>query len=134
METYKGTVYPWQCDILQHMNMQYYAAKFDEAAWNFIGALGFTNKYIKEHKEALVSMEQHVKYYKELREGDLIRIETNLVEVRQKSIHYRHTMYNVETKAMTAEMDVIAVHINTENRRSINFSNDTKERLERTLR
>jgi acyl-CoA thioester hydrolase len=29
--TYKGTVYPWQCDHIGHMNIMRYVSKFDEA-------------------------------------------------------------------------------------------------------
>jgi acyl-CoA thioesterase FadM len=29
--TYRGTVYPWQCDHVGHMNIMWYVGKFDEA-------------------------------------------------------------------------------------------------------
>ena len=32
--TYKGTVYPWHCDHVGHMNVMWYVGKFDEATWN----------------------------------------------------------------------------------------------------
>ena len=32
--TYRGTVYPWQCDHVGHMNIMWYVGKFDEANWN----------------------------------------------------------------------------------------------------
>ena len=32
--TYRGMVYPWQCDHMGHMNVMHYVGKFDEAAWN----------------------------------------------------------------------------------------------------
>jgi acyl-CoA thioester hydrolase len=31
MLTYRGTVYPWQCDHIGHMNVMWYVGKFDEA-------------------------------------------------------------------------------------------------------
>jgi hypothetical protein len=30
--TYRGTVCPWQCDHVGHMNIMWYVGKFDEAA------------------------------------------------------------------------------------------------------
>ena len=27
--SYKGTVYPWHCDHMGHMNVMWYAGKFD---------------------------------------------------------------------------------------------------------
>jgi len=32
--TYRGTVYPWHCDHVGHMNIMWYVGKFDEANWN----------------------------------------------------------------------------------------------------
>ena len=40
--TYLGTVYPWQCDHVGHMNVMWYVRKFDEATWNFFHQLGLT--------------------------------------------------------------------------------------------
>ena len=40
--TYRGTVYPWQCDHVGHMNIMWYVGKFDEANWNLFARLGPT--------------------------------------------------------------------------------------------
>jgi acyl-CoA thioester hydrolase len=29
--TYRGTIYPWHCDHMGHMNVMWYVGKFDEA-------------------------------------------------------------------------------------------------------
>ncbi len=31
IETYRGVVYPWQMDQMDHMNVQFYTARFDQA-------------------------------------------------------------------------------------------------------
>ena len=38
--TYCGTVYPWQCDHVGHMNIMWYVGKFDEANWNMLARIG----------------------------------------------------------------------------------------------
>ena len=38
--TYRGTVYPWQCDHVGHMNIMWYVGKFDEATWHLFHELG----------------------------------------------------------------------------------------------
>ena len=38
--TYRGTVYPWQCDHVGHMNIMWYVGKFDEANWNMLARIG----------------------------------------------------------------------------------------------
>mgnify|MGYP003349148441 CR=1 FL=1 len=46
--TYRGTVYPWQCDYIGHMNVMWYVGKFDEATWNLLGEIGLTPEYLRE--------------------------------------------------------------------------------------
>src|SRR6516165_2626854 len=50
--TYKGTVYPWQCDHIGHMNIMWYVSKFDEANWNFFATLGLTPHYCASNTAA----------------------------------------------------------------------------------
>jgi acyl-CoA thioester hydrolase len=38
--TYRGIVYPWYCDHMGHMNVMWYAGKFDEACWQLLAMLG----------------------------------------------------------------------------------------------
>ena len=38
--SYRGAVYPWQCDHMGHMNVMWYVGKFDEATWNFFSDSG----------------------------------------------------------------------------------------------
>ena len=42
--TYRGTVYPWQCDHMGHMNVMWYVGKFDEATWQFMASLGLSQR------------------------------------------------------------------------------------------
>jgi len=34
IETYRGVVYPWQMDHMDHMNVQFLYRRFDEATWH----------------------------------------------------------------------------------------------------
>ena len=46
VETYRGTIYPWQCDHMGHMNVMWYVGKFDEATWQFFSMLGLTPAWL----------------------------------------------------------------------------------------
>lgn len=41
-KTFQGTVNPWHCDHIGHMNVQYYASMFDQAGWNIFAQPGLT--------------------------------------------------------------------------------------------
>ena len=40
IETYRGTVPPWQCDVTEHFTIAYYFDRLDEAEPNFAEAIG----------------------------------------------------------------------------------------------
>ena len=54
--TYKGAVYPWQCDHIGHMNVMWYVGKFDEANWNFLATLGLTPTYFAEQHRGMAAV------------------------------------------------------------------------------
>ena len=64
--TYMGTVYPWQCDHVGHMNIMWYVGKFDEATWNFLARIGLTPSYLRESCRGMVAVQQNVAYKREL--------------------------------------------------------------------
>ena len=56
--TYKGAVYPWQCDHIGHMNVMWYVGKFDEANWNFLATLGLTPTCFAEQHRAMAAVQR----------------------------------------------------------------------------
>ena len=46
--TYVGTVYPWQCDQVGHMNVMWCVGKFNEATWNLFHRISLTPTYFRK--------------------------------------------------------------------------------------
>ncbi|MEJ8847579.1 acyl-CoA thioesterase [Variovorax rhizosphaerae] len=90
--TYRGTVYPWQCDHMGHMNVMWYTGKFDEAGWQFFGSLGLTPAWLKDAGRGMAAVEQLTQYRRELHAGDLVSIHSKLIEVKDKVLRIRHEM------------------------------------------
>ena len=116
--TYKGTVYPWHCDQMGHMNVMWYTAKFDEATWNLFAELGITPSYIRNQQCGMAAVEQHTSYKQELLAGDVIEIRSRILEVRDKVIRFQHEMRNLETDTVAAITELTAVHMNRQTRKS----------------
>jgi len=127
--TCRGTIYPWNCDHMGHMNVQYYVAKFDEASWAMLSLLGLSPYYLKENKRGVVALEQHINYYKEVFAGDSIYIETEIIEIRDKTMYLKHRMFNCENKEKVAQTTITGLHIDTELRKSIPLPGFIKEKL-----
>ena len=90
--TYRGTVYPWQCDHVGHMNIMWYVGKFDEANWNLFARLGLTPSYLRESGRGMAAVQQNIAYKRELLAGDIVEITSRLLEIRDKSVRFLHEM------------------------------------------
>ena len=64
--TYRGTVYPWQCDHVGHMNVMWYVHKFDEATWQFFASIGLTPAFLRDNHRGMAAVQQNISYKQEL--------------------------------------------------------------------
>jgi acyl-CoA thioester hydrolase len=120
--TYCGTVYPWQCDRVGHMNIMWYVSKFDEANWNLFARLGLTPTYLRESGRGMAAVQQNISYKRELLAGDIVEVKSTLLEIGDKSIRFRHEMRNAETGEIAASCEITGVHLDRQARKSVPFT------------
>ena len=125
--TYRGTIYPWQCDHVGHMNIMWYVGKFDEANWNFFARLGLTPTYLRQSRRGMAAVQQNIADKRELLAGDIVEIRSSLLEIRDKSIRFLHEMLNAETGEIAATCEITGVHMDRALRKSTAFSSDIRE-------
>ena len=118
IETYRGVVYPNQLDHMEHMNVQWYAAKFDEATWHLFSAIGITSEYLREQNRGMAALEQTTKYKSEVRSGELLVVKSKVIEIGGKIIKFLHIMYNAESMQEVATTEIVAVHMDRGIRKS----------------
>ena len=123
-----GVVYPWQCDHMGHMNVMWYTGKFDEATWHLLALIGLTPIYLREQKRGMVAVQQETTYKQELVAGDLISIQSGILEIREKVVRFYHEMLNTQTKELAAKTTLTGVHLDTETRKSCPFPREILER------
>jgi acyl-CoA thioester hydrolase len=119
--TYRGTVYPWHCDQVGHMNVMWYVGKFDEATWNLFLRAGITPRYLREHRRGMAAVDQHIEYRRELHAGDVVAIRSEVLEIEGRKIRFRHEMTNEETGEIAAVTTLLGVHMDTVARRTCPF-------------
>jgi len=129
MLTYRGTVYPWHCDHMGHMNVMWYVGKFDEATWHMLAAMGATPSRMQNEGFGWVAVEQHIEYKRELRAGNLITVRSSVLEVTEKSVRFMHEMTNDETGELAATMVVVGVCIDVVARKARPLPSDILERV-----
>jgi acyl-CoA thioester hydrolase len=130
IQTYRGTVYPWHCDHMGHMNVMWYVGKFDEATWNLFAEGGITPSYLRKNHRGMAGVQQNITYKRELYAGDIVAVRSGLLEVREKVIRFRHEMLNLGSAETAATTELTVVHMDTIKRKSCPFSAEIIERLQ----
>ena len=118
LDTYRGTVYPWHCDHMEHMNVMWYVGKFDEGTWNFFTHLGMTTSFMRDNHCGMAAVDHRIAYLRELHAGDTVAIRTGVIEVRGKLVRFFHEMRNCETDEVAAITLLVGVHMDTRSRKS----------------
>ena len=127
--TYRGTVYPWHCDHMGHMNVMWYVGKFDEATWQLFTSIGLSPRRLRNEGIGLVAVEQRLEYKRELIAGDLLTIRSSLEEVREKALVLLHEMTNDETQQVAARTTITGVCIDMTTRKARPLPVDIRERI-----
>jgi acyl-CoA thioester hydrolase len=128
IETYRGTVYPWQCDHMDHMNVMWYVGKFDEGTWNLFNHIGLTPSWLRQQARGMAAVDQRIAYQSELHAGDVVAVRAGVIEVREKVLRFFHEMRNLETGEVAAVTALVAVHMDTAARKSCALPQDVAER------
>ena len=126
--TYKGTVYPWHCDEMGHMNVMWYVGKFDEATRHFFHAIGLTSSFLRENKRGMAAVEQTIQYKRELLPGDIVTVHSVLLEIKEKSVRFAHEMRKADTDEVAASTTLVGVHLDTLARRACAFPECVREK------
>ena len=95
-ETFLGDVHTWEVDATEHFTVAYYYEKFESATWRFLHDAGV------DPTQARTS-EAFTHYKAELRNRDIFRIETALLEAGDNPL-IAHRMVNAETGTLCTAM------------------------------
>jgi acyl-CoA thioester hydrolase len=126
--TYKGTVYPWHCDEMGHMNVMWYVGKFDEGTRHFFHALGLTPQFLRANQRGMAAVEQVIAYKRELLAGDIVTVHSMILDMKEKSVRFSHEMRKADTGEIAATTTLTGVHIDTIARRACAFPGSVREK------
>ena len=129
--TYRGTVYPWQCDHMGHMNVMWYVGKFNEATWQLLALAGLSRVRLEKEGGGMAAVEQHIEYKRELRAGALVTIRSRVLEVKEKSIRFQHEMTNDETQELAATTTLVGVYFDLTARKARPIPDEVREHASR---
>ncbi|RMH18586.1 MAG: acyl-CoA thioesterase [Gammaproteobacteria bacterium] len=133
METYRGVVKASQVDHMGHMSVQWYAAKFEDATWQFFAALGITPAYIRKEKMGMAALEQSIQYHAEVHAGDVLLVRSRALSCTDKVFKFVHEMVDALNGKAVATTQIVAVHFDLDKRRACVFPDTIKNQIQGLL-
>ncbi|MEU4230951.1 thioesterase family protein [Nonomuraea sp. NPDC026600] len=98
-------------DYNGHMNDAYYALVCGRASEALLDALGLGAKYQESTGCTTYTVESHLRYLKEARAGETVRVLTLLVEAAPKRLRMRHSLRNGGDEEI-ATGEFVYLHVN----------------------
>lgn len=97
-------------DYNNHLNMGFYTVLFDRAVDEVYEAFGFGPAYIAARNCTTFSAEFHVRYLREIKLGDRVRVAFRLVDFDEKRLHTFQEMYH-EDGWLAATGEGLTLHV-----------------------
>lgn len=108
-------------DVMGHMNIRWYMALFDEAAWGFFSEFGVDMAYCQTTNSGAFALKHFISYLAEVHVGETVAIRTRLIGYSPKRVHFMHFMVNESTNKLAATMEVLGAHADLIARRTSPF-------------
>jgi acyl-CoA thioester hydrolase len=130
-DQYRGTVQKEWIDWNGHMNVGYYVVAFDKATDTLCNQFGCSWEYTREKIGMTFVLEAHVTYDQEVKEGDPLRITSQILDHDTKRLHYIHAMYHATEGYLAATNELMLMNIDYASRRSAPWPDFAMERIEK---
>jgi len=104
-------VEPQWIDYNGHLNMAYYNVLFDRAVDEVYELLGIGAEYLKNHRHSTFTAEVHIRYVRELQEGDPVRVTFQLLDFDSKRFHYFEQLFHATEGWVSATSENMTLHV-----------------------
>ena len=104
-------VEPQWIDYNGHLNMAYYNVLFDRAVDETYELIGIGLEYLKRANHSTFTAEAHVRYLRELKEGDPVRVSFQLLDYDAKRIHYFEQLTHADEGWLSATSENMTLHV-----------------------
>jgi acyl-CoA thioester hydrolase len=130
-ESNRSAVNPWECDTNAHMNARFIMARFSDAQGHMWAAAGLGRHQQADAGLATATVEMRLVYFRELNAGDTLYVRTGLVETKEKTLRYRHWMFNAETHEPVCAAEGLGLLFSKETRKAVAIPAEVAARFRR---
>ena len=120
---------PAWIDLNGHLNMAYYHVLLDRGVDEMYGLVGIGWDYLKERNLSFFTAEVHLRYLRELKADDPVRVTFQLLDFDSKRMHFFQQLFHATEGWVSATCENLSLHIDMAVRKVAPFPADVSERL-----
>lgn len=106
----RGSVQTWECDVMGHMNVQFYVAYASEGLAALTVLLGYGGRQLRDRRQAWIVRDQHMRFLRELRPGTPFSIHAGVLEADAHRLRVyqeiRHSADGTVSAALTSALEL----------------------------
>ena len=118
-------------DYNGHLNMAYYNVLFDRAVDEVYELLGCGPAYLEQTRHSTFTAEAHIRYLRELRAQDPVRVTFQLLGYDAKRMHYFEELHHAEEGWLSATSENMVLHVDMIAKKTAPFPDFVAARLGR---
>ncbi len=107
-------VEPAWIDYNGHLNMAYYNVLFDRAVDEVFELLGCGLDYVRTRRHSCFTAETHVRYLRELKAEDPVRVTFQLLDYDHKRMHFFEHLLHANEGWVSATSENMSLHVDME--------------------
>lgn len=134
MITYKGLVMANETDSNNHMNVQFYTRKFDEATGVFLAQLGFQYDSLTTRNWGMAYVETNIQYKREVVEDEALHIVSQVLEIARKVVTIKHELFNTVKQEIAAVAVTKFVFFDLTIRKAVEIPDELRSVLEQQIK
>ena len=119
---FRGSVNAWECDIMGHFNIQFYAAKISEGLGHLLQEFGLSAVSLKNQK--IFS-----RYQGEMHAGDILEVRAAVLTVGDCSIDILAEIVNSATHQLSASFEMHCLAMDAAEQRPVPWPDGVRENL-----
>jgi acyl-CoA thioester hydrolase len=116
-------------DYNRHLNMAYYNVLFDRAVDEAYELIGVGVDYVRQRRRSFFTAEVHLRYLRELHDGDPVRVTFQLLDFDTRRLHYFEQLFHATEGWVSATSENLALHVDTDKAKSAPVPERVADRL-----
>jgi acyl-CoA thioester hydrolase len=125
------TVEPQWIDYNGHLNLAYYNVLFDRAVDELYELIGVGPDYLERHGHSTMVAETHIRYLRELRQGDPVRVTVQLLDYDAKRFQYFEQLFHATEGFLSATCENMTLHVDMATKKVAPFPDQVLRALAR---